>query len=139
MSISALTSTTELPGTPREGVVEPRSGLLPIPTTRALRTTANRLPFVDFLRGVAALLIVAHHLAFYGPLSNVAYPLVPAAVDWFSDYARMAVHAFLVIGGFGTARRLAKPPAIGTRELASHLWARYRRVGLPYLAALVLA
>jgi peptidoglycan/LPS O-acetylase OafA/YrhL len=109
-------------------------------TPRALaQASASRLPLVDFMRGVAALLIVAHHLAFYGPLSDLAYPLAPAALDWLYDYARMAVQAFLVIGGFVTARRLARLPALGATGFASELWSRYRRVGVPYLAALVLA
>ena len=97
------------------------------------------MPFIDSVKGVAALLIVLHHLAFYGPLSDVAYPLAPAALDWLSEYARMAVQAFLVIAGFGTARRLARLPLLGPRELGAELWSRYRRVGVPYLAALVLA
>jgi peptidoglycan/LPS O-acetylase OafA/YrhL len=106
-------------------------------TTFALAGT--RLPFIDFVRGVAALLIVGHHLAFYGPLSDLAYPLAPRVLDWFSEHARMAVQAFLLIGGFGTARRLARLSALDVRSFAGELWGRYRRIGLPYVAALVLA
>ena len=98
-----------------------------------------RMPFIDSVKGVAALLIVLHHLAFYGPLSDVAYPLAPGALTWLSEYARMAVQAFLVIAGFGTARKLARLPLLGPREFGLELWSRYRRVGVPYLAALVLA
>jgi peptidoglycan/LPS O-acetylase OafA/YrhL len=97
------------------------------------------MPFIESLKGIAALLIVLHHLAFYGPLSDVAYPLAPAALDWLSEYARMAVQAFLVIAGFGTARRFARLPLLGPREFGAELWSRYRRTGVPYLAALVLA
>jgi peptidoglycan/LPS O-acetylase OafA/YrhL len=99
----------------------------------------ERLPLIDALKGVAALLIVLHHLAFYGPLSDVAYPLAPKLLEWLSEYARMAVQAFLVIAGFGAARRLARLSELGPREIGRELWSRYRRVGLPYLAALVLA
>jgi peptidoglycan/LPS O-acetylase OafA/YrhL len=98
-----------------------------------------RMPLIDSVKGVAALLIVLHHLAFYGPLSDVAYPLAPGALTWLSEYARMAVQAFLVIAGFGTARKLARLPLLGPREFGLELWSRYRRVGVPYLAALVLA
>jgi peptidoglycan/LPS O-acetylase OafA/YrhL len=98
-----------------------------------------RMPLIDSVKGVAALLIVLHHLAFYGPLSDVAYPLAPGALTWLSEYARMAVQAFLVIAGFGTARKLARLPQLGPREFGLELWSRYRRVGVPYLAALVLA
>jgi peptidoglycan/LPS O-acetylase OafA/YrhL len=101
--------------------------------------SSARMPFIDSLKGIAALLIVLHHLAFYGPLSDVAYPLAPATLSWLSEYARMAVQAFLVIAGFGTARKLARLPLLGPREFGLELWSRYRRVGVPYLAALVLA
>lgn len=103
------------------------------------RAASDRMPFIDSLKGIAALLIVLHHLAFYGPLSDVAYPLAPNALNWLSEYARMAVQAFLVIAGFGTARKLARVPLLGPREFGLELWSRYRRTGVPYLAALVLA
>jgi peptidoglycan/LPS O-acetylase OafA/YrhL len=109
-----------------------------LPVAPAVR--AARLPLIDSLKGIAALLIVLHHLAFYGPLSDVAYPLAPDALDWLFSYARMAVQAFLVIAGFGTAQRLARLSSnIGWREFLGELGTRYRRVGVPYLAALVLA
>jgi peptidoglycan/LPS O-acetylase OafA/YrhL len=109
------------------------------PSASASRAASGRMPFIDSLKGIAALLIVLHHLAFYGPLSDVAYPLAPAAMSWLSEYARMAVQAFIVIAGFGTARKLARLPLLGPREFGLELWSRYRRVGVPYLAALVLA
>ncbi len=109
------------------------------PAVCARPASSVRMPLIDSVKGIAALLIVLHHLAFYGPLSDVAYPLVPGALDWLSEYARMAVQAFLVIAGFGTARKLARLPLLGPRELGAELWSRYRRTGLPYLAALVLA
>jgi peptidoglycan/LPS O-acetylase OafA/YrhL len=103
------------------------------------RAGSTRLPLIDSLKGIAALLIVLHHLAFYGPLSDVAYPLAPGTLDWLFEYARMAVQAFLVMAGFGTAQRLARLKTLGWRELLAELGTRYRRVGVPYLAALVLA
>lgn len=106
---------------------------------RAPSAPSARMPLIDSVKGIAALFIVLHHLAFYGPLSDVAYPLAPGALDWLSEYARMAVQAFLVIAGFGTARKLARLPLLGPRELGAELWSRYRRTGVPYLCALVLA
>ena len=53
-----------------------------------------RFRFIDFLRALASQLIVWHHLAFYGPLSDIAYPLAPLAIDVLYDYARMAVQVF---------------------------------------------
>jgi peptidoglycan/LPS O-acetylase OafA/YrhL len=68
---------------------------------------ASRLPFIDALKALASQLIVLHHLAFYGPMSDAVIPLAPALVSWFADYARLAVQAFLVIAGFLGASALA--------------------------------
>jgi len=54
----------------------------------------TRLAFIDALKAVAFQLIVLHHLAFYGPMSDHAYPLAPALISWLSQDARMAVQAF---------------------------------------------
>ena len=69
-----------------------------------MRAAPSRLVFVDVLKAVASQLIIFHHLAFYGPLSDVAQSLAPGLMHWFSDYARVAVQAFLVVGGFLAAR-----------------------------------
>lgn len=34
----------------------------------------QRLIGIDALKGIACVLIVWHHLAFYGPMSDVIYP-----------------------------------------------------------------
>lgn len=101
---------------------------------------SSRLPFVDLLRAVASTLIVWHHLAFYGPLSDVAYPLAPAAIDWLYTWGRMAVQVFLVLGGFMLARTLdagRAPATLGA--LAAAVGRRYVRLAGPYAAALLLA
>jgi peptidoglycan/LPS O-acetylase OafA/YrhL len=74
----------------------------------------SRLAFVDLLRALAASTIVWHHLAFYGPLSDVAHPLAPGLLDWLDSYGRMAVQVFLVLGGFmmGRSLDLARPLSI---------------------------
>jgi hypothetical protein len=68
----------------------------------------SRLAFVDALKALACQLIVLHHLAFYGPMSDHAYSLAPALISWLSQDARMAVQAFLVIGGFLAVRAIAR-------------------------------
>ncbi|MEO6322400.1 MAG: acyltransferase [Polaromonas sp.] len=94
-----------------------------------------RQPGIDALKGLACLLIVGHHLAFYGPMSDVVYPLAPDLTDWLYDYGRMAVQVFLVIGGFLAARSLA-PQGQATYASPGRLMARrYRRLLLPYLVA----
>ena len=94
-----------------------------------------RQPGIDALKGLACVLIVWHHLAFYGPMSDVLYPHLPALTDWLYDYGRMAVQVFLVIGGFLAARSLA-PQGRATYASPGRLMARrYRRLVLPYLVA----
>ena len=51
----------------------------------------SRFAFIDLLRIIAAQVIVLHHLAFYGPLSDHAYPLAASPIDWLYQYGRLAV------------------------------------------------
>lgn len=99
----------------------------------------QRLPLIDAFKAIASQLIVLHHLAFYGPLSDGTYELAPALVGWFSQDARMAVQVFLVIAGFLAARSLAPQAVLVTRQPLTQLWQRYVRVALPYIAALLVA
>jgi len=99
----------------------------------------QRLPLVDAFKAVASQLIVLHHLAFYGPLSDGAYLLAPDLVAWFSQDARMAVQVFLVVAGFLAARSLAPEAVLVTPNPLAQLWQRYVRVALPYIAALLVA
>ncbi len=100
----------------------------------------QRLPLIDAFKAVASQLVVLHHLAFYGPMSDWTHRLAPDLVAWFSQDARMAVQVFLVIGGFLAARSLAPGgPLPPDRSPWRLLGRRYVRVALPYLAALVVA
>ncbi len=99
----------------------------------------GRLCFIDGLRALAAQLIVWHHLAFYGPLSDVAHPLTPFILDLLHDHGRMAVQIFQVIGGFVTAQHLDGLQRLDLRGFFDEIWRRYRRTGGPYLVTLVLA
>jgi peptidoglycan/LPS O-acetylase OafA/YrhL len=100
---------------------------------------SGRLRFLDALRGIAAQLIVWHHLAFYGPLSDVARPLTPFLIDALHHHARMAVQVFLVIGGFVTAQHLDGLPRLHLGDFLREVVQRYRRTGGPYLVTLGLA
>jgi peptidoglycan/LPS O-acetylase OafA/YrhL len=97
-----------------------------------------RLPLVDLLKALAAQLIVLHHLAFYGPMSDAARELAPVLIDGLSRHGRLAVQVFLVIGGFLAARILV---AAGRRPEQPLLliWRRYGRLAIPLAAALALA
>ncbi len=95
------------------------------------------MPLVDVLKALASQLIVLHHLAFYGPMSDYARSLVPDALDWFYAYARIAVQVFLVIGGFLAAQSLQRQGCLDSPLRL--LWRRYLKLVLPYLVALLLA
>jgi len=99
---------------------------------------AARLPIIDAFKAIACLLIVLHHLAFYGPMSDVAYPLAPDVFIGLARYARMAVQVFFVIAGFLAAKHFF----INSTEAFSFWKAvgrRYVRLIGPYSAALVAA
>jgi peptidoglycan/LPS O-acetylase OafA/YrhL len=99
----------------------------------------SRLPFVDFLRALASQIIVIHHLAFYGPLSDQAWKAMSGLIDGLYVYGRIAVQIFFVTAGYMAARSLARRPPLKIRDIGKNIWTRYRRIGFPYLAALVLA
>jgi peptidoglycan/LPS O-acetylase OafA/YrhL len=101
-------------------------------------SAASRLPFIDALKALACQLIVLHHLAFYGPMSDHAYPLAPALISWLSQNARMAVQAFLVIAGFLAVRSLAPAGVMLSQRPLQLLRKRYVKLALPYLAALLI-
>lgn len=97
------------------------------------------MPLIDAARALASQLIVLHHLAFYGPMSDAVAPLAPSLFEWFEQHARIAVQVFLVCGGFMAARSLAPAGVPTTASPAGLLLKRYTRLALPLLAALVIA
>lgn len=100
---------------------------------------SHRMPLIDAFKGIASQLIVLHHLAAYGPLSETVQEIAPATIGWLYDYARMAVQVFLVIGGFLAARGLAGQGQALTVSPLPLIWKRYLRLSIPYLAAIALA
>ena len=99
----------------------------------------SRFAFIDLLRILAAQVIVLHHLAFYGPLSDHAYPLAPWPIDWMYQNGRLAVQIFFVTGGYCLAGSLARRKPDRPRAFVGMVVERYFRIGLPYLAALGIA
>ncbi|MDP2878366.1 MAG: acyltransferase [Sulfuricella sp.] len=97
------------------------------------------MPLVDALKAIACLLIVSHHLAFYGPMSDLAYPLIPGLIDWLYEYGRMAVQVFFVVAGFLLAGKLAPGGVSLVTDPVRAIKRRYVRLAMPYLAALTLA
>ncbi|GAA5176512.1 hypothetical protein GCM10025771_11420 [Niveibacterium umoris] len=102
--------------------------------------TSLRFPAVEALRALASQLIVLHHIAFYGPMSDVAQSVAPDLLAWLSQHGRLAVQVFFVLAGFMAARGLAPDGRLrAVQPLHGLVWQRYLRVGLPYLAMLALS
>lgn len=113
-------------------------------TTRLRDNTTASVTVIDAIKAVASQVIVLHHLAFYGLLSSAVEPYAPSVLDWLSEYGRIAVQCFLVVGGFLAARSLmpgldaAWRPVVAS-SLPGLLWKRYVRLMRPYIVALLLA
>lgn len=97
---------------------------------------SSRNTWFDQVKGLACLLIVCHHLAFYGPMSDVVEPMVPGLMHWLYEYARMAVQVFLVVGGYWAAAGLVPQGAARHTEVLPLLGKRFARLVIPYTAAL---
>ena len=105
------------------------------------------LPMVDLGKAIASQLIVWHHLALYGPMSDVVVSgmgaFTAAALDWLVEQARLAVQVFLVMGGFLAARGLLPTPDAPSgafpRALPRVLLRRWQRLAPLYGVALVAA
>jgi len=98
-----------------------------------------RSAFIDNLKGVSCILIMLHHLAFYGPMSDVAMAVIPEVIDFLFVYGRMAVAVFLVIGGFLTGQKLFEQNVFAHKSVFQLIWHKYQRLVIPYLAAIILA
>ena len=94
-------------------------------------------PLIGLLKCVAAQVIVAHHLAAYGPFAQTGHAEMPQLFDFLSDCGAWAVSVFLVIAGFLAAQsQNGKPVAFQSLpQLAIH---RYLRLAPVYFVGLTL-
>ena len=81
------------------------------------------------------MLIVWHHLASYGPMSDVVHPYLPWLTGFLYDHGRKAVQIFLVLAGFLAAASLAPQGVAAFTHPGQLILRRYRRLVLPYLVA----
>jgi peptidoglycan/LPS O-acetylase OafA/YrhL len=100
---------------------------------------AQRHALIDNLKGAACLLIMLHHLAFYGPMSDVAIQVIPKTIDFLFEYGRMAVSVFLVIGGYLSGLKLCQANLFTKTSVFDLITQKYLRLVVPYLAAIALA
>lgn len=100
------------------------------------KAPADTRYFVIGLRAVAAVVIAWHHFALYPPLKDWAAPVLGHLLDWLAEHGR-ATQVFFVVGGYVMALSMSgrdwRLPALGR-----YVVRRYCRLGLPYLAAMVL-
>lgn len=98
----------------------------------------SRFPVIDAFKAFASQLIVLHHLAAYGPVSDAVQKIAPSLITWLYDYARMAVQIFFVVGGYLAARSVFSNGS-NIRYLTVNLSNRYIRLAIPFFFALLLA
>jgi peptidoglycan/LPS O-acetylase OafA/YrhL len=98
----------------------------------------GRMALIDALKSVCSQLIVLHHLAFYGPMSDYTQQLFPWLIEWLSQHARIVVQVFLVMAGFLAARSLAPDGRLRSPQPLALLRKRYLRTALPLIAAVLL-
>ena len=91
---------------------------------------------IDAVKAFGCLLIVLHHMAFYGPMSDVVAKAWPTALWALEEHGRLAVQFFLVCAGFLTAGALARFEVLSPREALQMVGQRYLRLAIPLLAAL---
>lgn len=111
----------------------------PAPPRASAGAKPAQFVWVNLIKALAAQLIVLHHLAFYGPMSDYAHPLMPAFIEWLDTYGRIAVQAFLVIGGFLAAKSLSPQGLPGLENPLGKIWRRYVKLAPPFVAAMLLA
>ena len=99
--------------------------------------SSNRLSGIEAFKGLACVMVVMHHLAFYGPMSDVIHVVLPGLTAWLYHYGRMAVQVFLVIAGFLAAKSLAPHGVAKFTRPAQLIFRRYYRLMPTYLVALV--
>jgi len=109
------------------------------PPRRPPAGPAQRHPAIDTVKGLACAAIVWHHLAFYGPMSDIAQPLAPELMAVLSQYGRLAVQVFLVLGGYLAAASLAPAGLARFDAAGTQIGRRFVRLVVPYAVALVAA
>lgn len=110
--------------------------------TKSIYKTKSRLPLFDAMKALGCLAIVFHHLAIYGPMSDVVREGAPTLIDVLDIYAKLAVQMFFVLAGFLVAMQLTpdgQAAARSTKQNLSLIIKRYKRLVTPFLFAVAVA
>lgn len=97
----------------------------------------ERFALLDAMKGIAACIIVGHHLCEYSPSSDLADRFAPSLLYGLYNYGLFAVHLFLVFGGFGLAMAMPEQPT-SFRQASFIFTKRYLRLFMPYSVMLTL-
>jgi peptidoglycan/LPS O-acetylase OafA/YrhL len=97
---------------------------------------SQRSEVIDLFKAFACVLIVWHHLALYGPMSDVVYESAPDFIGLLFDHGLLAVQVFLVVGGYLNAKSWIRALSQAEFDLFSRIGMRYQRLVIPLLAAL---
>jgi len=97
---------------------------------------SQRSEVIDLFKAFACVLIVWHHLALYGPMSDVVYQSAPDLISMLFDYGLLAVEVFLVVGGYLNAKSWTRALTQAEFKIFSRIGMRYQRLVIPLLAAL---
>ena len=100
------------------------------------RQAVRRLPLIDFFKALGCVLIVLHHLAFYGPMSDVVMQRWPGLVEVLAEHGRLAVQLFLVCSGYLTAQSLSRWGLMDLPQVLVLSARRYLRLSVMLLLAL---
>ncbi|MEY3886899.1 MAG: hypothetical protein RL650_991 [Pseudomonadota bacterium] len=97
---------------------------------------SQRSEVIDLFKAFACVLIVWHHLALYGPMSDVVYHWIPNFIGLLFDHGLLAVQVFLVVGGYLNAKSWTRALAQAEFKFLPLLGSRYQRLTIPLLTAL---
>ncbi len=125
----------------------------PCPTVFALNTSqpvstltassdGGRWFLLDAIKALGCLMIVLHHLSVYSPMFDRVLLSAPPQLAVLFNHGRLAVQAFLVVGGFLTAGQLLRAVPVQAQHLplsfsvSGLLSKRFLRLATPLMAAL---
>ena len=95
----------------------------------------SRYALLDAIKGLAACVVVWHHLTCYAPGSDLADLTAPTLRAWLYDEATFMVQIFFVISGFSMVIAQSTQP-IYLQSAMRAFFARYIRLAMPYLVML---
>src|ERR1700722_19961142 len=104
------------------------------------RKTASHSPFLDLIRATAALLVLFGHTRnwFFSNIGAVEHPSILLKLFWLlTVLEHEAVVLFFVLSGFLIGGAVLNSMRKGSFDLGSYLIARFSRIYIVYIPALI--